>query len=223
MPAAPENYLMSRPHTGFRLWAIGAVSALAVFSASAANAVSLPVNPPGSSDNSDWTAFYFAGADALAFDKAEYYSNSTVDTNFTFTIAGPAYLNVTDGFLPGDEFSVAEVTGPNPGTLGQTSTVATPGCAPNCNDPNILNNWEGAFGSTTYSWAQFLLGPGTYSIEISAIDSPWSVNGLNQGALEVVAATPLPSSWTLMLAGLIGLGYVAYRGSAKSVAPIATV
>jgi hypothetical protein len=33
-----------------------------------------------------------------------------------------------------------------------------------------------------------------------------------------VAATPLPSTWTMLIAGFIGLGFFAYRGSKKGIA-----
>ena len=35
------------------------------------------------------------------------------------------------------------------------------------------------------------------------------------------AATPLPSTWTMLIAGFLGLGFLAYRGSKKNVAAIA--
>jgi hypothetical protein len=36
-----------------------------------------------------------------------------------------------------------------------------------------------------------------------------------------VAATPLPSTWTMLIAGFLGLGFFAYRGSKKNTAAIA--
>ena len=46
-----------------------------------------------------------------------------------------------------------------------------------------------------------------------------SVGGNNGGVLLdniSVTATPLPSTWTMLIAGFIGLGFFAYRGSKKS-------
>ena len=37
-----------------------------------------------------------------------------------------------------------------------------------------------------------------------------------------VAATPLPSTWTMLIAGFIGLGFFAYRGSKKGSVELAT-
>jgi hypothetical protein len=35
------------------------------------------------------------------------------------------------------------------------------------------------------------------------------------------ATTPLPSTWTMLIAGFVGLGFVAYRGKKKGSAAIA--
>jgi hypothetical protein len=35
-----------------------------------------------------------------------------------------------------------------------------------------------------------------------------------------VTATPLPSTWTLLIAGFVGLGFFAYRGSKKNAAAL---
>jgi hypothetical protein len=36
-----------------------------------------------------------------------------------------------------------------------------------------------------------------------------------------VSATPLPSTWTMLIAGFLGLGFFAYRGSKKNGAAFA--
>ncbi len=36
-----------------------------------------------------------------------------------------------------------------------------------------------------------------------------------------VSATPLPSTWTMLIAGFVGLGFFAYRGSKKNAAALA--
>jgi hypothetical protein len=41
------------------------------------------------------------------------------------------------------------------------------------------------------------------------------------GNVAVVGATPLPSTWTMLIAGFLGLGFFAYRGSKKNGAAIA--
>ena len=37
----------------------------------------------------------------------------------------------------------------------------------------------------------------------------------NAGNWSLVAATPLPSTWTMLIAGFVGLGFLAYRGSKR--------
>jgi hypothetical protein len=39
----------------------------------------------------------------------------------------------------------------------------------------------------------------------------------------LVSATPLPSTWVMLLSGFVGLGFVAYRGSKKNVAAFAAI
>jgi hypothetical protein len=39
--------------------------------------------------------------------------------------------------------------------------------------------------------------------------------------LQGIAATPLPSTWTMLIAGFVGLGFFAYRGSKRKSAAIA--
>jgi hypothetical protein len=38
-----------------------------------------------------------------------------------------------------------------------------------------------------------------------------------------IAATPLPSTWTMLIAGIVGLGFFAYRGTKKAPAALAAV
>jgi hypothetical protein len=49
------------------------------------------------------------------------------------------------------------------------------------------------------------------------------VNTLIQGSVSSinVSATPLPSTWTMLIAGFIGLGFFAYRGTKKNIPAIA--
>jgi hypothetical protein len=44
------------------------------------------------------------------------------------------------------------------------------------------------------------------------------------GAFDVlgsVTTTPLPSTWTMLIAGFVGLGFLAYRGTKKKTATAA--
>jgi len=62
------------------------------------------------------------------------------------------------------------------------------------------------------------------TITSSAFTSAVLTNGI--GGFEVADfsayyATPLPSSWTMLIAGFVGLGFFAYRGTKKNAAAIA--
>ena len=44
--------------------------------------------------------------------------------------------------------------------------------------------------------------------------------------MEVIGSnvfTPLPSTWTMLIAGFVGLGFFAYRGSKKNASALAAV
>ncbi len=94
---------------------------------------------------------------------------------------------------------------------------------------------------------QFMIGP-QYEVYMTAYASAYSLNGsasdtavidptitidpeyaadyeiiYSPGLLEGVSSTPLPSTWTMLLAGFVGLGLFAYRGSKKNAAGLAAV
>ena len=59
----------------------------------------------------------------------------------------------------------------------------------------------------------FISGPGSslYTIEVLT-------DGIGNGP---VSSTPLPSTWTMLIAGFIGLGFASYRGAKKTAAALA--
>jgi hypothetical protein len=66
----------------------------------------------------------------------------------------------------------------------------------------------GNFGLTTGSWTVDV----TLSQLVVAVSSDPPIGfELSDQPLDLQAVTPLPSTWTMMLTGLIGLGFVAYR------------
>jgi hypothetical protein len=40
--------------------------------------------------------------------------------------------------------------------------------------------------------------------------------------VSLVSPTPLPSTWTMLIAGFVGLGFIAYRGAKKNSAAVAS-
>jgi hypothetical protein len=67
------------------------------------------------------------------------------------------------------------------------------------------------FSISTPGIAFFLIsdpGADTFGVDQIILDTP-------------VAATPLPSTWTMLIAGFVGLGFFAYRGSKKNTGALA--
>jgi len=61
-----------------------------------------------------------------------------------------------------------------------------------------------------------------YSLDGSSCADTCSSSDLGALVTEFnAAATPLPSTWTMLIAGFLGLGFFAYRGSKKSAATMA--
>jgi hypothetical protein len=88
-----------------------------------------------------------------------------------------------------------------------------------------FTNWQqftGASGAPTIgtSGSMWYGSPSSFVIDNSyAIDTGASTNTL--AAQFNVSATPLPSTWTMMLIGLAGFGFVGYRQSKKAALPAA--
>ena len=107
---------------------------------------------------------------------------------FTFTLAAPGLLKVTDVAEPGDTFNVYD---------GSTLLFATPTVASSTAsnlDPGFT------FGNTTWSSGSTLLGAGNYSINIFANASPFGGGSAFMGVF--AAAVPEPQTYVLLAAGV---------------------
>ena len=116
-----------------------------------------------------------------------------------FTTAAPVLFTVVDCCELGDEYSVF-----NGATfLGDTSAVPTDASV-NCGgDPELCL-------AENFSNATFLLGPGTYAINIYQTVAPFGAAGAFYDVY-----TPEPGSLTLFGTGLLGLIGVARRRLGK--------
>jgi hypothetical protein len=79
----------------------------------------------------------------------------------------------------------------------------------NTNSYQTLNSLGGAITFT---------GPSTYDSNNVTLELPLNIDGppvdrYDAGTFAVV--TPLPSTWTMLIAGFVGFGFFAYRGSKK--------
>jgi hypothetical protein len=86
-------------------------------------------------------------------------------------------------------------------------------------DTDTSNNGgagSSVFGPQVYTGLESapVFAPGTF-VGFSDQD-----NGLS-GVLTVTTVTPLPPAWTMLIAGFVGLGFLAYRGAKKNTAVFA--
>jgi|NGEPerStandDraft_6_1074524.scaffolds.fasta_scaffold73025_1 hypothetical protein len=113
-----------------------------------------------------------------------------------------------------------QTSGYNLNTITPTITISDLFNAPVSFDPRL-------FGPNTYLNIGFQdsqnigFGGGYYNPLLNdTYTITLSVTGLDSVLLgsvtEVINATPLPSTWLMLLSGFVGLGYFAYRGSKKN-------
>jgi hypothetical protein len=94
---------------------------------------------------------------------------------------------------------------------------------------NGTNNSAYENGNTYSPFSSFnaLYGGDTVTDVALIIDSGWAANGPEALTLDSInieissAATPLPSTWLMLLSGFVGLGFFAYRGTKKNAAALA--
>src|ERR1022692_1480948 len=186
-----------------------------------------------------------AGNQATGFPNGPFGLTSTASTysyvdftpNQTFTYSqiqsiGATFSDSTGGAYGG---SPRLVTVLNTGDFILTF-LGTP---PSFTDPNIAAysgaNLDNATNNSAYEnsntylpFSSFnaLYGADTVTNVYFTLDGGWGGNGpqaltLNSINIEIPnAATPLPSTWLMLLSGFVGLGFLAYRGSKKNAVAI---
>ena len=122
----------------------------------------------------------------------------------TFTATGPVMFDITDAFQKGDSFDVNINSGAI--TFTTSSVPVDPSGA--TTDPNL------AFADPTYSSGSVLLGPGSYTVDVTVDSSPYGGGG---AYLQVasVSSVPEPSSMFLVGGGLLAT-FLAKRRMRKS-------
>ena len=163
-------------------------------STAALSAVALSIQP-GSIPTDTWVGFCFGLPGSAASPTPCVpggYGNP-----FTFSLASPELLKVTDIAEPGDTFNVYD---------GTTLLFATPTVA-NSSATNLDPNFT--FGNNIWSSGSTLLGAGNYSINIFANASPYGGGGAFLGVF--AAAVPEPQTYALLLAGMALMTFATRR------------
>jgi hypothetical protein len=145
--------------------------------------------------DSQWRPFDFGGTSSAWFDL---FTGDPL--TFSFSLVGPAVLNVVDGGLTGDRFEVFD----GMTSLGFTSVPGDAGAE------SMFDDFAAAFADGRWSRASFVLGPGSYEIRGIAAASPLD-GGIGGVQLTVV---PLPGALAMMLGGL-ALGGLVVRRNAR--------
>lgn len=145
----------------------------------------------------------------------------TLSSTPTVTISGTGYaVTAIGGTLGSNDFTASTVT--EPWVTGQVNNIVY--------YPSAL---AGGFILDDYGLG-IVLGNG-YDLTIGAANgNPGLYNGACCGSgnpthsyplisfsLGPVTATPLPPTWTMLIAGFVGLGFFAYRGSKRNAASFA--
>lgn len=134
-----------------------------------------------------WSTFTFGGA------------GSAWSETYDFSLTGPAWLLVTDAYLPGDMFKLSVA-----GLQFVTSSVDSLGLS-------IGGDYTAAWISEDFSSFAVLLGAGSYTVTGSTTASPWGAGAGGISLSSTLPAVPLPASGLLLLAGLGGAGAMLRR------------
>jgi hypothetical protein len=158
---------------------------------------------------------------------------TTLSTIFT-DISGGAYggaprfsVGLQDG---PNEFFVHIVLGTSPNfTDSNPATFTSTFSGFNVIGNNDIGRYDvSQFGGspfTDYATALTLVGSLTVDEILLVLDGGWGANGTQEmivnslninGTNFTTSATPLPSTWLMLLSGFVGLGFFAYRGTKKS-------
>jgi hypothetical protein len=154
--------------------------------------------------------------------------SSFTDQGLTFTSHG-TYMGVWNSNPNGNGTNSDIFAGFNTGDY-ESITLAGGGTF-NLNSLDLAISWydsnpseiitiNGSPLTITQTYTTYLLNlDGVSQVNISGVPSNsgyWLADNLN-----FTAATPLPSTWTMLIAGFIGLGFFASRGTKKGSAAIA--
>jgi hypothetical protein len=145
----------------------------------------------------------------------------TLSSMPTMTLSGTGYaVTAIGGTLGSDDFTTSTVTGP--WVTGQVDNIVYYPTA--LADGHILDDF--GLGIVLGNGYDLTIGAangnaGLYNANCCGSNNPIYSYPLVSFDLGPVSATPLPPAWTMLIAGFIGLGFFAYRGSKKNAASFA--
>ena len=113
---------------------------------------------------------------------------------FTYNVASPTDLKVTDAFIDGDRFEVYD----GGLLIGTTSVPANDGA-------QISGDPDGAFADARWSSGEFLMAPGAHSITLKTIQI---ANGF-PGGTGYLRVDTIPAPGAILL-GTLGTGLVGW-------------
>jgi hypothetical protein len=90
------------------------------------------------------------------------------------------------------------------------------------NGTNVFHEVYGTdyLGSPYTEFTAIVFGTGSDSLIFSSFQNP-AFTYLDDVSLTATSATPLPSTWTMLIAGFLGLGFFACRGAKKNTSALA--
>lgn len=141
---------------------------------------------------------------------------NNVDLNLTTD--GSNNITNVSGIFFGDEVDLADGQpgGPafSPGNYFVYNNILLPNLTPAFDNLGLLLGYVSGPNSFTYGNISAGFG-GAYAFYEYEPDVYLGTESLT------LTATPLPATWTMLIAGLIGLGFIAHRGSKKGSTAIA--
>jgi hypothetical protein len=146
---------------------------------------------------------------------------NTYDFSFSgLDVSGSGVITTGNGTSP---YAISGISGTIRDSLISPTTFTITGLSFYASADNVLSYPTqpfvdfGGFSFTTNGGGDFNIGNGPPYAIVSSILNPggYFPGGAYTPISLQVSQTPLPASWTLMLIGLAGFGFVAYRRKAK--------
>jgi len=183
------------------LFSAGAEAGTVTFDDSVGNSLLFQANTPGTSFSDQGLTFTNNGTYMYIWDSSSPNSNGTNN-------------NIFAGFASGDYESITK-------TGGDTFNLNSLQLAISWYDsnPTEVITINGSPLTITQTLTTYVLNlVGVSQVNISGVASSggyWTADNITYNAS---SATPLPSTWLMLAGGLVGLGFLAHRGTKRAVA-----